>query len=550
MTDTPTRFENALHRIINVSESLRSKTKLDPQTSNTGCRSPISSQPLSIDFPPPPNILPSLRSKGVSEQAAKKLTDIFNSKCHILQSLLRNKLHDIQSHSSLPIHHLLSSYAQKTYQEDILRFEDELHRVAALHLDKLQADQVKPAAKTSFNADFVPFLEKYFEFNAYPSAADRSLMARKSMMTPRQIEVWFQNHRNRARKEGKCLPRLRLAEELPKDLCLETLEERMSGYIASETDKFSSDGSEVENNDSLNQGDELAIASEKKSLSANLLEPPYTIPPPYVTPRTSFLHASVPECISVLSGAPLPWPRSPSISPTSPSKLRPLTQSQLDEFSDLFARLTVRDRSKKAVRGRATPLPLNHRHISDCAATCATTTVLCRGRHPSFVSTPNTPSSSLFAPLPLRERSSPDMEVRSPSVGPLDTASPSSKRRKSPQLPRRVPGSSPSSHIRVQHMHHPYASPSRASSSSSSCRTPSSSSESLSTPRTPDNFNTLLPSQTSMTKSTSTPSYSPWTSCFNLPHLGSPSPSPFQSNPSWFPQDLFLHNSYGVSALC
>ena len=38
--------------------------------------------------------------------------------------------------------------------------------------------------------EFVPFLGKYFEYNAYPSAADRALMARKSMMTTRQIEVW------------------------------------------------------------------------------------------------------------------------------------------------------------------------------------------------------------------------------------------------------------------------------------------------------------------------------------------------------------------------
>nr|AAB22025.1 A42 mating-type factor alpha 2-1 gene product [Coprinus cinereus, Peptide Partial, 44 aa] [Coprinopsis cinerea] len=44
-------------------------------------------------------------------------------------------------------------------------------------------------------------LEKYFEYNAYPTAQDRALLARKSMMSARQIEVWFQNHRARARKE-------------------------------------------------------------------------------------------------------------------------------------------------------------------------------------------------------------------------------------------------------------------------------------------------------------------------------------------------------------
>jgi hypothetical protein len=38
--------------------------------------------------------------------------------------------------------------------------------------------------------EFIPFLQTYFEYNAFPSAADRVEMAKKSMMEPRQIEVW------------------------------------------------------------------------------------------------------------------------------------------------------------------------------------------------------------------------------------------------------------------------------------------------------------------------------------------------------------------------
>lgn len=38
--------------------------------------------------------------------------------------------------------------------------------------------------------EYVPFLETYFKYNAYPSAPDRVALAKKSMMTPRQIEVW------------------------------------------------------------------------------------------------------------------------------------------------------------------------------------------------------------------------------------------------------------------------------------------------------------------------------------------------------------------------
>jgi hypothetical protein len=38
--------------------------------------------------------------------------------------------------------------------------------------------------------EYTPLLEKYFEYNSYPSGPDRLMLARKSMMTPRQIEVW------------------------------------------------------------------------------------------------------------------------------------------------------------------------------------------------------------------------------------------------------------------------------------------------------------------------------------------------------------------------
>ena len=38
--------------------------------------------------------------------------------------------------------------------------------------------------------EYTPLLEKYFEYNSYPSGPDRLMLARKSMMTIRQIEVW------------------------------------------------------------------------------------------------------------------------------------------------------------------------------------------------------------------------------------------------------------------------------------------------------------------------------------------------------------------------
>ena len=42
--------------------------------------------------------------------------------------------------------------------------------------------------------EYTPLLETYFQYNAYPSVPDRLMLARKTMMKPRQIEVWVSGH--------------------------------------------------------------------------------------------------------------------------------------------------------------------------------------------------------------------------------------------------------------------------------------------------------------------------------------------------------------------
>ncbi|KAF8349661.1 hypothetical protein F5887DRAFT_1069937 [Amanita rubescens] len=66
-------------------------------------------------------------------------------------------------------------------------------------------DPSEPKLRTRFRQEYVPFLEQCFQLNAYPSNVERLRLARETKMSERQIEVWFQNHRNRARREGKVL---------------------------------------------------------------------------------------------------------------------------------------------------------------------------------------------------------------------------------------------------------------------------------------------------------------------------------------------------------
>nr|ADN97187.1 A2 mating-type protein [Phanerodontia chrysosporium] len=57
--------------------------------------------------------------------------------------------------------------------------------------------------KRSFNQEALPILERAFQDNAYPTRAEKETLARVTNMEYRQIHVWFQNHRNRLKRDGQ-----------------------------------------------------------------------------------------------------------------------------------------------------------------------------------------------------------------------------------------------------------------------------------------------------------------------------------------------------------
>nr|AAZ14946.1 homeodomain mating-type protein [Coprinellus disseminatus] len=111
-------------------------------------------------------------------------------------------------------------------------FERQLHQIRE-GTERVYAEistRVAESKKPAFNSEYTPVLEQYFEYNAYPSARDRELLARKSSMSPRQIEVWFQNHRRRARQEGRSLKRIS-TDPLPANISLSALKEQMPAFM-------------------------------------------------------------------------------------------------------------------------------------------------------------------------------------------------------------------------------------------------------------------------------------------------------------------------------
>ncbi|KAK0481678.1 hypothetical protein IW261DRAFT_1471930 [Armillaria novae-zelandiae] len=82
-------------------------------------------------------------------------------------------------------------------------------------------------SKPKFNTEYVPYLEAYFVHNAYPSPHDREVMAKKSMMTSRQIEVWFQNHRRLEKKNGRPCVKRKASDAGPSETQIDRIELEM-----------------------------------------------------------------------------------------------------------------------------------------------------------------------------------------------------------------------------------------------------------------------------------------------------------------------------------
>ncbi|KAF4573176.1 Caudal homeobox family protein [Pleurotus pulmonarius] len=504
-----------LQEILDLSLSIQAVTKNSSTSAHEVPR--YSPSPCPFTLPPIPDPTVELRAIGLSDRAVSVLADFFNTKCNLFRSQVERIVQDKMSgylpqSKSTEIQSALQRTVSNLYTKTIAGLQSDLLCRARHHLAGPQPliNVVKPS-KPSFNHDYVPVLEKYFEYNAYPSAADRVLMARKSMMTERQIEVWFQNHRNRARKDGKPLPRLRASEPLPSDVSFDSLDATMADLIRPETERLKMEQQDNEGDDG--DGVELlalspqgASSSRSGSVDSELgpaaptasprqqqqvpnpldpLTPPFAYPAPYVPQLHTFLS---PKSRPTAFPFPKPtWVRQPSVTRLSPT-IR-VSRRDVDIFADLFARLNVREGAQKQGQRRIAPLPQSRsspvpqQRYASPAATCAITTILCPGRHPAFIPSvtpratrrarkspsppppppyqswmsspgagPSKPSTSSTSATAFTFQSPPQYTQ---SAAPTASASPEPtptprRRRKSPQLPRRVPGSPPVAHLYSQ----------------------------------------------------------------------------------------------------
>ncbi|KAF8807823.1 homeobox-domain-containing protein [Phlegmacium glaucopus] len=312
------------------------------------------------------------------------------------------------------------------YRQYIPLFQLQLSRLA----DLPKPQQQNHSGKKTFNNEYTPLLEKYFEHNAYPSASDRLVLATKTMMTPRQIEVWFQNHRNRAKKEGKLIKRS--SSNQPLELSLKSFESATSLLTVSKQESF------LEDSSSEDSAVEDIVSQPTSSVDVfSCVAPPHAFPTRY-PPKCA--GDPFPNGDGIFRFAPPVWRRCPAAASATPS-----SPVNLDELVAMFAsKLSLRESCLSTVQSRQkTP---NSFFTGRKPWFAATVTIAPRAPHPALLRTSCVPPPPRTIAPPT---SIPSIETswcsRSRSVIPatLTLCQVASKPRKLAPLPRRTPATSP-----------------------------------------------------------------------------------------------------------
>ncbi|KAL1670677.1 mating type protein A alpha Y mating type dependent binding region-domain-containing protein [Schizophyllum commune] len=128
---------------------------------------------------------------------------------------------DIAAKSVSPAnYHLLEILRFQTFTRQVEKWQTQVLEFAARWREEMEKQRAHITAtmgpsekkRRKFHSEYTPLLELYFRFNAYPTWADRRALAQKTGMLTRQITVWFQNHRRRAKGP---LPRMSPTDRIP-----------------------------------------------------------------------------------------------------------------------------------------------------------------------------------------------------------------------------------------------------------------------------------------------------------------------------------------------
>nr|WDY60859.1 HD MAT HD2 protein [Rhizopogon vinicolor] len=491
-----TSVDSVLKQIMQRVQECLAHPAISTSSLSLTYQSPPPQPIVGIALPDPPPIQPALIAVGAHpeislamEQSYQKRAAELRALYHSTATLLCSNQAQYPSKFRYVSDQKILSVFTELYLKQLVSWREENVALYLKHTstaDKTQASSGAP----KFNHEYVPLLEHFFAENPFPTHADKVFLAKKSAMTYRQIHVWFQNRRNRMKKEGRELKKKSAAEGAT--LPLDTLYQRMEKFIVPE-------GKEVHTSHSSppdstgNEEDEMPSVADSRHNPLESPAPLHAFPSTY-PPSCSY--DPFPSRNGVTNfGAPK-WLRRPMNTPVRHSPL------DIDGFIDQFSRMNILDDSSSRLRGKGdsfsavaaiTVIPPPAPHPALIRGTLANITAVC-GSLPSIPATAsrrhvfNTPSPQSrpvtliptsetpttqktrrrkVAPLPKRVPHGNQISLRevTPAMSEASFASPS------PSSPSRSSsfGSDGSSQSRL------FSSASSMSSTSSSLVTPSSS---------------------------------------------------------------------------
>ncbi|KAF8898998.1 hypothetical protein BD779DRAFT_1666745 [Infundibulicybe gibba] len=397
-------------------------------------------------LPSPTEIVDKLLERTFSPAIVQQISPLFHSAANTLYaSACQTPILFMENYLNVPGESQKSSEA--SMERIIQTFHDHynatLQKMLHSNVERArrfldaQKDGKSQTAKPNrgFNQEYRPLLEKYFESNPYPSALDRALLARKSMMTARQIEVWFQNHRNRARKEGRIVRRIPPSEQSPQ-IPLELLEEKIPSFIIpahERMENYKEDSSQVESDDEVNNTT-VPLTFGLQSQDSNPLDmsaPPHAFPTTFkeAIKYTTFISKS-----NHFSCSSIDWMRKPAL----PSRKRKVPIDVDDLCNDFMGKLSLHGPVSKKLKRNADGSTLPWFAYKQVTPTSAP--------HPALIQSLYNiaPISRTHSSNPAPSRTTHQRVFQSPPLGAPSTTSLSQQNstsglRKIAHMPKRIP---------------------------------------------------------------------------------------------------------------
>ncbi|KAG0707491.1 homeodomain protein 2 [Suillus ampliporus] len=427
------------HVMQNVQECL-AHPSISTSSRSLASQSPPQQPVVNISLPDPPPIQPALMAAGARPEISLAMDQTYQKRAADLRALYHSTITLICSNQAqyqskfrlVPEQKILSVFTE-LYLKQLVAWREEgviLYLKHSSTADKAQSSN----CTTRFNHDYVPLLEYFFAENPFPTHADKAFLAKKTAMTYRQIHVWFQNRRNRMKKEGQVLRKKPVTEGAT--LPLDNLYQRMEKFIVPEERKAHTSHSSPPDL-ITNYEDQMSSIVDSRRNPLESLAPLHAFPLSY-PPSCSY--DPFPSRNGVTNfGAPK-WLRSPM---DTAVRRPPL---DINGLVDRFSRINILDDSGSRSRSS----------VDSFAAVAAITVVPFSAPLPALIRGTIMHIAPVRSPLlsvPATASRRHVFDTPSPQLRPI-TLVPASetptgqkaRRRKMAPLPKRIPHGNPMSH--------------------------------------------------------------------------------------------------------